>query len=76
MYFGAPDEAADWFATQGYMYSPMEAGLVSDWMLDLVSTSFYKPSKPKVHSRSGLQACWTCSAQPPATEDCNASGTA
>ena len=48
MYFGAPDEAADWFATQGYMYHPTNDGLVSDWMLDLVSTSFYKPSKPKV----------------------------
>ena len=48
MYFGAPDSAAPWFGSLGYMYHPKADGLVSDWMLDLVSISFHKPTKPGV----------------------------
>ena len=48
MYFGAPDSAAPWFSSLGYVYDSKADGLVSDWMLDLVSISFHKPSKPGV----------------------------
>ena len=48
MYYGPPPDAAAWFGTLGFAYEPNKDGLVSDWMLDLVSTSFYKPQKPGV----------------------------
>ena len=59
MFFGPPDDAAPWFGSVGYMYS-LQAGLVSDWMLDLVSISFQKPAQPGVcgHVHAGCSRLW------------------
>jgi hypothetical protein len=43
LYFGAPDEAVDWFSNcLGYAYNPGHDGSVSDWLMDLVSVGFSK----------------------------------
>lgn len=43
LYFGAPGDAVTWFSgILGYDYLPRRDGMVSDWLLDLVSVGFAK----------------------------------
>ena len=45
LYFGPPQRALDWFSgSLGYSYSYQRDGAVSDWLMDLVSVGFQKPS--------------------------------
>ena len=45
LFFGPPSEAVPWFGgALGYAHSPARDGAVSDWLMDLVSIAFNKPS--------------------------------
>ena len=45
LYFGAPQRALDWFSgSLGYSYSYQRDGAISDWLMDLVSVGFQKPT--------------------------------
>ncbi len=45
LYFGPPARAMDWFSgTLGYTYNQARDGSISDWLMDLVSVGFGKPT--------------------------------
>lgn len=59
LYFGAPDEAVDWFSNSlGYTYDPGHDGSVSDWLMDLVSVGFSKQTD--FGSRCSLICRYSC----------------
>jgi ABC-type multidrug transport system ATPase subunit len=45
MFFGDPAEAVRWFGQIGYFFPAQNAEGLSDWLLDLISIGFHKPSQ-------------------------------
>ncbi|BDA42962.1 ABC transporter G family member 22 [Coccomyxa sp. Obi] len=55
LYFGSPKRALDWFSDAlGYSYSYQRDGAVSDWLMDLVSVGFQKPTSYRDRSMCSL----------------------
>lgn len=48
MYTGSPMGALAWFEGMHFHYRPDRDGILSDWLIDLVSVGFCKPASFKV----------------------------